>query len=530
MPFIVLILLILCHLVSGYGLLTIFGIRQKAGITACLSLMLGVAIASFVPFLMQLCFVPLTSGSVFLSLGLACVLLNVPGLLAVRKKEGLSFRSFIERWARRFRKLWYKFRDYRMYPYEIPFLVILTFLIFVSVWRCYYMPPTARDALSGPETIAEYAVREHTMINSFFNIDLSTTNNQFKSPFLITLQIIYKMAGFPFGQVWLSLIFISFTVLLYQLLKDRLHPIFAGLLLMLFTMTPEAYAYTFMILYDYSNMVFLFLGLYFLFDYFKKAGAVAGQGMFPATGIDSPDSILYFAGLLMGIATYIRSETMVLVLFFIPALLFMQFREKFSYAKMAFSAGLFILPSFLGYYLTVQLYIKYYLPVHYDIGGLINPHLTLQPLLDKYGEIFNRLLVGDLSIRLWGYFMFIWAAAFLFELIRFRRLNREARNWFYAIIVVYIGLGLLGYLLPLFNVVETTKRGMFKILPLMLFSLANNEALIRLSARIKRWEHATPARQASGDKAQETAVATKTAPAVKQTPTPSSKHKKKQRK
>ena len=57
--------------------------------------------------------------------------------------------------------------------------------------------PTSRDALSGPEAIAEFAVREHSMINSFFNIDLSTTNNQFKSPFLISLQMICKMAGFP---------------------------------------------------------------------------------------------------------------------------------------------------------------------------------------------------------------------------------------------------------------------------------------------------------------------------------------------
>jgi len=494
MPFIALILLILCHLISGYGLLTLFGIRQKPAISFSLSLMLGIAVASFIPFLLQLCFIPITTGTVFLSLWLAALVLNVPGLLAVRKKEGLTIPSFSGRWIRRFREGWLRIRNLRVYTYEVPFMVILFFLIFVSVWRCYYLPPTSRDALSGPEAIAEFAVREHTMINSFFKVDLWTTNNQFKSPFLISLQIIYKMAGFPFGQLWLSLIFIPFTILLYQVLKQRLHPIPAGILLLLFMMAPELYAYTFMILYDYSNMVFLFLSLYFLFDYFKTAA----PGKDPASTKIPASHVLYFSGFLMGIATYIRSETLVLAAFFIPALLLMQFRKKYDYRKMALSTGLFILPSLIGYYLPVQLYIKHYLPVHYDVSGLLNQHLSdWQSLFSRYGDIFSKLLTGELAIHLWGYFMFVWAALFVFELIARRRFNKDARNWLYAIAVVFVGLGLLGYLLPLFNVVETTKRGLFKILPLMLLYMANNELLIRLSVWISRWENAAPARAVS---------------------------------
>ncbi|MES1161299.1 MAG: hypothetical protein ABUM51_11110, partial [Bacteroidota bacterium] len=174
MSFIALIFLILCHLMTGYGLLTLFGIRQKAAISLSLSLILGVAIASFIPFLLQLCFLPITTGTVFGSLWLAALLLNVPGLLSIRKKEGLSIRSFSGRWTRRLREGWLGIRNLRMYTYEVPFMVILFFLVFVSVWRCYYLPPTSRDALSGPEAIAEFAVREHTMINSFFKVDLWT--------------------------------------------------------------------------------------------------------------------------------------------------------------------------------------------------------------------------------------------------------------------------------------------------------------------------------------------------------------------
>src|SRR5258708_13313219 len=252
MPVLTFLFLLVCYLLSGYGLLTLFGMRLKAVYMITLSLLLGIAVASFIPFLLQLFYILITGPTVFGALLLAALLLNIPSILRLRK-EGLT--AFI----RSFRP-----GRFRMQSYEIPYWLIIGFLIFVSVWRCYYLPPTSRDALSGPETIAEYAVREQTMINSFFRIDLWSTNNQFKSPFLISLQIIYKLAGFPFGQVWLSIVFVCFIVFLYHVLKEKLHPLIAGLLLLLFLMTPDMYPYSFMILYDYSNMVFVFFSFYFL--------------------------------------------------------------------------------------------------------------------------------------------------------------------------------------------------------------------------------------------------------------------------
>ena len=457
MPLAALIFLLCCHFLSGYGILTLFNIRYKAAVTMALSLLLGIAVASILPFLLQLFDIRLTVFAVFLSIGIACLLLNIRTLLQIRR-DGLPHIPL---------------RSFRIKIYEIPTLLLTVFLVFVSVWRCYYMPPTSRDALTGPEAIAEFAVREHTMINSFFLTDLSADNNQFKSPFLISLQLIYKMAGLPFGQVWLSVVFISFTVLLYQWLTERLHTVIAGILLLLFTMTPQLYAYTFMILYDYSNTVFLFLSLYFLFEYFRNKEA----------------GLLYFAALLMGIATYIRSETLVLAIFFLPALLLMQVREKYKPGKMLYSHALFMMPSLLAYYIPVQLYIRHYLPVHYDIGSLMNEHPgDLRPLVRRFGDIFSHLLTGDFAIQCWGYFMYIFVALVVADLLCYRRFSREARNWLYAVVVIFAGLGLLGFLLPLFDLTNTTKRGLMKIIPLMLFYMANSAMLVRLSGWITRWQ------------------------------------------
>jgi len=461
MPLIAFILLLLCYLVTGYGILDLFRLRLKAAYTITLSLLLGLAVASFIPFLLQLFYIELTPLSVFGCLVAAAVVLSLPILARIRKEGFTNFRGSLPR------------PSIDLRPYEIPFFVIIGFLIFVSVWRGYYLPPTSRDALSGPEAIADIAVSEHTLINSFFGVDLWSTNNQFKSPFLISLQLIYKMAGFPFGQIWLSVVFICITVFIYNALRERLHPLLAGMLLLLFIMTPEMYAYTFMILYDYSNMVFFFLSLYFLFAYIRDRGPTQFS----------------FAGLLMGIATYIRSETLALALLFLPLMLFVQRRQKTPVKRMLISNGLFLLPSFIGYYLPSQLYIKYYLPVHYDIGGLVNDNLSsIQPLFQRYSDIFTHLLTGTFAIHLWGYIFYLAAILFLAEAIFLRRFNKEARNWLYAIVVLYIGLGALGWLLPMMNLNETTKRALFKIFPLILFYLANNELLIRFSTVISRWE------------------------------------------
>jgi hypothetical protein len=474
MPLITYLLLLFCYLFTGYGLLSLFGLKLKPAYTIPLSLLLGLAVASFLPFLLQLLHLPITTFSVFTSLALTAILCSLPVLDRIRKQGFANFRQSLPHPSLQVR------------PYEIPFFVIIGFFIFVSVWRAYYLPPTSRDALSGPEAIAEFAVSENTLINSFFNVDLWSTNNQFKSPFLISLQVIYKMAGFPFGQIWLSIVFISITVFLYNALRERLHPMFAGMLLLLFIMTPEMYAYTFMILYDYSNMIFFFLSLYFLFAWIN-------------TGRETPDqperrtgawNSFYFSGLLMGIATYIRSETIALALLFLPLILLVQWRQKTPAKRILISNGLFFLPSLLGYYLPSGLYIKYYLPVHYDIGGLVNDHLSsLQPLIQRYSDMFTRLLTGEFAIHLWGYIFYLAAILFLAEAIFLRRFNREARNWLYAIVVLYIGLGALGWALPMMNLNETTKRAMFKMLPLVLFYLANNEILIRFSQVISRWEN-----------------------------------------
>src|SRR5258708_30905625 len=155
MPVLTFLFLLVCYLLSGYGLLTLFGMRLKAVYMITLSLLLGIAVASFIPFLLQLFYILITGPTVFGALLLAALLLNIPSILRLRK-EGLT--AFI----RSFRP-----GRFRMPSYEIPYWLILGFLIFVSVWRWSYLPPTSPVALSPPSTTPSYRLSVNTMIYPF---------------------------------------------------------------------------------------------------------------------------------------------------------------------------------------------------------------------------------------------------------------------------------------------------------------------------------------------------------------------------
>ena len=104
MPVLTYLFLLLCYLLSGYGLLTLFGMRLKAAYMITLSLLLGVAVASFIPFLLQLFYVVITGPTVFGALLLAALLLNIPSFLQIRKEGGAAF-------IRRFRPSRFRMRN-----------------------------------------------------------------------------------------------------------------------------------------------------------------------------------------------------------------------------------------------------------------------------------------------------------------------------------------------------------------------------------------------------------------------------------
>lgn len=450
------LLLLLLQFLMGFGVLTLCRIRLKPGMFLPLAVLLGVAVCGMVPFALQLALVPVTSINVLVALLTTCLLLNLQFKRGRQELQGMLRAT-----------------RFRMALYEIPFLLIVAAIVLVSVWRCYYYPPTPRDFTSGAEVIAEYTVRENTMINSVFSLSLERFNNHFKSPFLISLQVIYKFAGFPFGQIWLCNVFVCFIMFLYHALNLSLHRLLSGVLILLFLAIPEMYAYSFMVLFDYSNAVFFFLSAWFVFAFMNSGNR----------------RLIAFAGLLMGIATYIRPETLVLGALLYLAVAWKQLRDRQRFGRILMAGIYFMLPSALFYCICIYVYINFYLPIPYHIDGLMNQHLlNLRPLWQRFAGMNTELIFSRPGVTYYGYFVFIFLLVLVCDVIYGRGLNSHARRWLYAVLVVYLGLALLGYLLPLLDLFHSTKRGLFKMFPLMLLYMAGSKLLTDISASIKKWE------------------------------------------
>lgn len=448
-----LIFLLIAHYFSGRGLLKVFRISVSPVAAFCLSMIVGIVLLSFAPCVLQLFSLPIAAMSVGLTVAVFAGVFSIPLLKNATKPT--------------FSKL--------KLPalYEWPYIIIILLLVVVSIWRCFFFPPTPRDLLTGPELIAEYTVREGTMINSVFSVDLTTTNNIFKSPYNTGLQIIYKFFVSPFGQTWLSVLFVAFTVWLYSVARNRLHPLLAGFLIVCFLAVPELYAYTYMALYDYSNMGFFFAGFYFLAQYMESKRM----------------NEFVFSAFLFGLATYIRTETLVLVVFIMPLLMLYFWKWRERPVKALLNSGIFLGVPVSFFLVCIYGFVKNFVPIPFDTASQLNQNLAdFSVLFQRFTDLNVIILFSGESISVFGYFIFIFCLVFLADLLWLRKFNKESRIALYGILVVYIGLPFLGYLFPLVDLANTTKRGLFKIFPLMLFYLCNSGVLLRISSQLKQIE------------------------------------------
>ena len=311
------------------------------------------------------------------------------------------------------------------------------------------------------------------MISSVFSIDLSTTNNLFKSPYITGLQIIYKLLVAPFGQLWMSVLYVPFIVFIYAMLRKRVHALLAGLLLLLFITVPDLFAYSFVMLYDYSNMVFFFCGFYFLIRHLD------GRQL----------NDLFFSALLFGLATYIRVETIVLVAMTALLPFIVYIKERIGLKSLLLRLSVFIAVPAIFYLICMQVFVRLFIPIPFDAAHEINPALGhIGYFFQRLKELNTVIIFSAKGISVYGYFLMLFFAVLLGDICSRQRFNREAWFALFGVAVVYFGLPLLGYLLPLYDVNNTTKRGLFKIIPLMLLYLCNSGLVLRLSALITKWE------------------------------------------
>jgi hypothetical protein len=449
-----LICILLAQYLCGYGMLRLLKVQLAAVPAFCMSMITGIAIISLVPCILQLLHIEIIAKNTAIGIGLMSAIFSIPIIVFFKKPQfgKISLPQL----------------------YELPFIIVFLLFVIISSFRCFYFPPTPRDVLAGAELLAEFTVREKTMLNSVFDIDLRSTNNHFKSPFLTSMQVIYKLFVCPFGQVWLTTIFVPFLIMLYTILKDRLHGLVACFLLLLYLAIPDMFAYSYIMLYDYSNMLFFFTGYYFLMQHL----------------IHKRNTDFALSVLLLGIATYIRVETLVLIGFAALMPAFIYYKEKVPIKTILIKGAILMGVSVFFYVLCMNIFIANIVPVSLDTTGQLNKNLgDISVFFSRISSINELIIFSEKGILVYGYFIYMFIILVLLDLVLIRKFNKEARMALYGIAVVYFGLAFLGYLLPLFDILNTTKRGLFKLIPLIIIYMSNSGLVMKVSDYLKNREN-----------------------------------------
>ncbi len=464
------ILLAIAHYILGWGILKAIGIRQiSASIQYTLvSLLFGLGLSSLLPVIMEMLSIPVNKMNLLITIVLVTI---IPAFFLV-KEPRQSFRAVMNRYAGKFKL------------YDLVFILLLIYLLLPGILKCVYYPPVPRDLTSGAEAIAEYTLKEQHINNSYFSVDLSSTDNYQKPPFLLGLQIIYKMYVQPFGQVWLILFGCVFFSFLYVILRKMVHPILAGLATVLVLAIPEFYPYTVVLpLYDFPNTVYLLFGFYYLFLFVK----------------DKDKQNLWLSSVGFGMATLVRPETIFLLLLICISYYISQIIASGKVVVKAafFSCCILMLTAFVLDFFTMEIFVKHFIPSKLEFSNKFTSDLSnLAPLYRRW-ELLTEVLMftktgasRDLSQPLYAETFNIMVVFIMIELAFVfvtRKIHFNAACWFGFMVLVFILLLLIGYLLP-FTEFTNAKRGLFKIIPLIFIFSVNTRAVQYISQKIVSWE------------------------------------------
>ena len=459
MMYILTILLVTLQMTIGLGILCHFKESMgKWSQVLTLSFLLGSGYSSLMVFLLELMHIPINTLHIFLVLLAGSTVIiwslrpirNIIGYLSNLKGPNIKL-------------------------YEFGFLLILYSLLIISFWRTIYLPPYSYDTVVGPDLVALYAVSEGTVNSSIFSeppySKIIEHNQLYYAPFTMLLQLTYRLVGLPFGQVWLGILSLCFFTFFYSKCKDYCHPLLAGFFSLLLVITPEYYAYTFILQTDFSNAVFFVTGVIFFYQYWT------GSRLQP----------LWLSALFFCLAVWSRSET----IFFLPvgALLVFIKEHKRSTRRALLLSTILMVPSIFLFSLWNYIYVNLYLRTDKSMSEELAIHVSSFPadLLEAFDRM-NSVVIFNTNY--WGYIVYIFLILLLPNLF-FSIMNKKwsSNSILLWIAALYLIFGLLIVTFPAVTPHNTFRRGFFKVIPLLIFFLCCGPFTAWFTSVLKQWEY-----------------------------------------
>lgn len=442
---------LLLQWISGLGIIGLLGSSMSRAVAMPIGLLLGMFVHSLLFFACDLVGIPLSLGSTIVT-AVLCAL--IPLIRFSKVSAYLVSLTKAPTWT--------------LAMYDVIALGVLLYVGYIVVWAAYYWPVTPFDALAGIDLVARQTAVEGTIVNRVFSdpsLAGHLSNQPFYAPFAMLLQTMYRLIGFPYGQIWVSIVAILFTWFVWTSLREVAHRFIAAVLWLLYALTPEMLGYTYLVQTDYLNAAFFASGVLLLFQGIRK----------------KETSYAWIASILLLGACWSRTESIVLVgLGVMCSSAFMinsygrQFTLRWTAVTLAASTVVFGLWHWL--------FFSWYLPVQPD---------TQSQLIGWSWERFANVVTSTYSnvvadINLWGVAFLLLAIGIIISLA----IARSVKPTFLLVwmAVVFVGLFIVTTVLSTSIVEQTVRRGVFKVIPLIFVYIAGSEIMMRISHRLNKWE------------------------------------------
>ncbi len=442
---------LLLYTFIGLSILGACAFRSTRTITVLLALFAGMFVHSVLFFACDLIGVPLTATSMFMSV-IAGVVLSLPLWKTTRKLfEHLRTPST---------------NNLRLY--DVPVIGLSGYIFYMILWASWYWPVTPFDAMAGIDLVAKYVVTDHTIVNRVFtdqSLQGQLSNQPFYAPFVMLMQSIMKLIGFTHNQVWIGIVSVAFSIFVWAALRQLMHPFMAAILYLFYLLTPEMFGYTYLLQTDYVNAVFMTIGVY-----------VVWQGAEQRNAAMVSASMIFFAA-----ACWSRTETILLVVIGLTSM-FPHIRNAFEVRKaLRFLVGTAAL-SAVVFALWHVVYFKAYFPA---------PPTTADQLTgfdaSRFLDVVSSTWTAVISrVDYWGVIVWLFIIVITVNAVLYRRLaSTVLLLWIGAIL---LGLWIAGTVFSAAVVEQTLRRGMFKLIPLLVFAIASTELVTSVSNRLTHWE------------------------------------------
>jgi hypothetical protein len=443
------IALFLLQFLIGFGVLSSFHSNRHLLNYFSLAFLLGSGLSSFVPFLLDLLHIRINSTNIIMGL-VPLLILSI--FLIFKNAE--------------FLKNLLKFSNLSVRIYELPFFFITGYFMYISFWKCYFYPNIPFDTMVGSDLIARATFLEGTLRNSvylhFFTNANAVSNQPYYAPFVMIMEVVFLNLGDTFGKVWLSAMVLAFFIYFYFELKNYIHPIYVGWLMLFLWFMPELFAYTYLIQTDYVNAIFMLVAVSVFQRYYDSS---------------TKNKSLLLSSIFFGFACWSRTETIL----FLPIAWLILISKEQSRLQIKRCVQYSLIPLSVFFYWN-NVFLGIFVPKAIKVGVL---NLNFTNYGDRLISVINPINAIIFDTDYWNYSYWIVFILALATLLIYRK--REEIIKFFWILGLYIIFILIILHIEGANVPFTFRRGFFKIIFLTFFYVGTSKLLRDASAFIYKF-------------------------------------------